>query len=147
MSLKQNAMRLEKLCQTQRLLVFQYEELGYQRAIPVLTEYATDGPEEKGKRQYEYFRARATHPQAMTADFHMWHNQVSVIICHTTKTVKFGPHGQLIMSLKGKRLGPALMAHVVAWLLRQNCDTYAIDPGSLSRVDAETNDARVQRNS
>jgi len=82
----------------------------------------------------------------MNANFHTWHNQVSVTVCHQTKTVKFGPTGQLIMAKRGIGLGPSLMACVMEWLLAQSISHYAIDPGSLSRVDASEDSDRLQRN-
>lgn len=144
--LKNAAYRLEKLCQVQHLLVYEYQTGTYRIVTPVITEHVHTGLDQGPADQYEFFRARATHRQAINANFHICHNQVSVTVCHQTETVKFGPSGQLIMEKRGIGLGPSLMACVIDWLLARGISHYAIDPGSLAGVDASNDNDRLQRN-
>lgn len=117
MTLKQASIRLEKLCQVEHLMVFEHHDSVGRVVIPVLTERAQTALFGGPAGQYEFFRARATHQSARGADFHSWHSQVSVTVCHVSKSVKFGPSGQLIMGRRGIGLGPSLMASVITWLI------------------------------
>ncbi|MBU4634043.1 hypothetical protein [Pseudomonas chlororaphis] len=146
MSLKNVSIRLEQRCQVKHLLVFQHQSGSYRSLLPVITEHVRTNLDYGPEGQYEFFRARATHPGAVNANFHSFHNQVSVTVCHVTKMVKFGPIGQLIMAQRGIGLGPSLMARVVGWLTAQRIPDYGIEPGSLSPVDASTEKDRLQRN-
>lgn len=146
MSLKIASNKLEQLCTVQDLLVFEYKTGFRHVVIPVITEHTKGGIDIDPNGDYEFFRARAAHPGVNRSSFHIWHNQVSVTLCHKTKQMKVGPTGQLIMNKQGIGLGPALMACVLTWLKNQNVDHYMIDPGSLSSVDADTTSAREQRN-
>ncbi|MBM5458671.1 GNAT family N-acetyltransferase [Pseudomonas sp. P66] len=128
------------------LLVFEHQ-IGNRRDVtPVVTEYTRAAVGSAPEGQYEFFRARAVHSSAMGSSFHGWHNQVSITICHLTKQVKIGPTGQLIMSHRGRGLGPALMACVITWLKERGVPEYTIAPGFLSSVDASSDAAREQRN-
>lgn len=145
-TLKQTSIRLEKFCQVEHLMVFEYHDGVGRVVIPVITERVQTALDGGPAGQYEFFRARATHQSALKADFHSWHSQVSVTVCHATKSVKFGPSGQLIMGQRGIGLGPSLMACVITWLISKKIPEYSIDPGSLSVVDAKTEPDRHQRN-
>lgn len=145
-SLKRASNLLEQRCQVRHLLVFESVSGYYRSIIPVVTEHVRTSLDNGPEGQYEFFRARAVHDHATNASFHLWHNQVSITLCHVTKQIKVGPTGQLIMATRGIGLGPALMACVLTWLKRQNVNDYTIDPGSLSPVDARTEKDRLQRN-
>lgn len=146
MSLKRISNELEQLCTVKDLFVYEVP-VGYRREVyPVITEYHRTDPESRHMGHYEFYRARTVHPAASGSSFHTWNNQVSVVICHQTQCVKFGPTGQLIMHKKGVGLGPALMSNVIEWLTKQDVADYAIEPGSLAEVDASSDKAREQRN-
>lgn len=146
MTLTTASNKLEQLCTVRDLLVFEHQ-IGHRRGvIPVITEHTRGSIDREPDGDYEFFRARATHPGAFRSSFHTWHNQVSVTLCHKTRQMKIGPTGQLIMAKRGIGLGPALMACVITWLKNQNVEEYTIDPGSLSAIDAGTDSAREQRN-
>lgn len=146
LTLKQASKRLENLCQAQHLMVFEHHNGVGRVVIPVLTEHVRTALDQGPAEQYEFFRARATHAAATKADFHICHNQVSATVCHITKSVRFGPSGQLIMGRRGIGLGPSLMAAVITWLENAAIATYTIEPGDLSHVDAKTESERHQRN-
>ena len=146
LTLKEASGRLENLCQAKHLMVFEHHNGVGRVVIPVLTEHVRTDLDKGPAEQYEFFRARATHATAPKADFHICHNQVSVTVCHITKSVKFGPSGQLIMGRRGIGLGPSLMAAVITWLENAAIPAYTIEPGDLSHVDAKTESERHQRN-
>lgn len=146
MSLKRISNELERLCTVKDLFVYEVPVGHLREVYPVITEYTRTSTESRHMGDYEFYRARAVHPEANGSSFHIWHNQVSVVICHQTKCVKFGPTGQLLMHKQGIGLGPALMANVIEWLTKQDVAAYTINPGSLSEVDARTDTAREQRN-
>lgn len=147
MTLKEASKKLERKCQVHRIYVYEFQRGDQRNVMPVITEHVRTQLEFDPVSEYEFFRARATHPNAAFGNsFHGFHNQVSVTVRHDTKEVKFGPSGHLIMSEQGIRLGPALMASVIEWLKSQDVSAYTIDPGWLSSVDAKTIEARVQRN-
>lgn len=95
---------------------------------------------------YELFRARAEKSGEIDSPFHPWGNSISVAVCHQTKTVMFGPVGQIQMYPEGYGLGPALMAKVIEWLQHSNLHSYNIAPGGLSDSTVKTEPARIQRN-
>lgn len=146
MSLKRISNELEQLCTVKDLFVYEVPAGDRREVYPVITEYTRTSSESRHMGNYEFYRARAVHPAASGSSFHTWNNQVSVVICHQTRRVKFGPTGQLIMHKKGVGLGPALMSNVIEWLTKQDVAGYAIDPGSLADIDASTEKAREQRN-
>ncbi|UMZ11910.1 hypothetical protein I9018_31345 [Pseudomonas sp. MPFS] len=146
MSMKDVSHQLELLCQVKHMFIFEYQVGSFRKVIPVITEHVRTSLNSSQQGQYEFFRARATHDHAITGDFHPYHNSVSVTLCHVTKQIKIGPTGELIMGTQGIRLGPSLMSCVLTWLKKQRVDDYTIDPGTLSRVDAETTKDREQRN-
>lgn len=146
LTLKQASRRLDQLCQAEHLAVFEHHNGMGRVVIPVLTEHVQTALDHGPAKQYEFFRARATHAHALNADFHLCYNQVSLTVCHVTQTVKFGPGGHLIMERRGIGLGPSLMATVIQWLQSKKIPTYAIEPGDLSRIDATTEVERLQRN-
>lgn len=147
MNLKEASKRLEGKCQVQRLYVYEFQQGDQRHVLPVITEHVRTLLEYGLGGEYEFFRARATHPgAAYGTSFHTYHNQVSVTVCHSTKEVKFGPWGQLIMAERGIRLGPALMATVIDWLKTQKLSAYTIDSGWLSNADARTKTDQIQRN-
>ncbi|MBF6043415.1 hypothetical protein HBO10_29580 [Pseudomonas sp. WS 5503] len=146
MSLKRISNELEQLCTVKDLFVYEVPAGDRREVYPVITEYTRTSPESRHMGHYEFYRARAVHPAASGSSFHTWNNQVSVVICHQTQCVKFGPTGQLIMHKKGVGLGPALMSNVIEWLTKQDVAGYTIEPGSLADIDASTEKAREQRN-
>lgn len=146
MSLKSLSHQLEILCQVERLFLLERQTRSGRVLFPVITEYAKSSLDIGNPGQYEFFRARTKSDEALHADFHPWWNSISVTVCHTTKAVKFGPTGQLIMHPQNVRLGPHLMACVIKWLECQNIADYTVENGSLSWRDAETDAARLQRN-
>lgn len=146
MTLKRISNELEQLCTVKDLFVYEVPIGDRREVFPVITEYTRTSPESRHMGHYEFYRARAVHPAASGSSFHTLNNQVSVVICHQTQCVKFGPTGQVVMHKKGVGLGPALMANVIEWLSRQDVGAYAIDPGALSEVDARADKAREQRN-
>lgn len=95
---------------------------------------------------YEFYRARASMPGTPKDHFHVWGNTISVTVCHTSKTVLFGPTGQIQMYPEGHGLGPALMANVINWLHCSGMRNYVIVPGSLSSGTVHTPDERIRRN-
>ncbi|MGE8063794.1 hypothetical protein [Pseudomonas sp. NPDC089569] len=95
---------------------------------------------------YDLFRARAEKSGVTNSPFHPWGNSISVAVCHKTRTVMFGPVGQIQMYPEGSGLGPALMAKVIDWLHKSELHSYSIAPGTLSDNTVKTDEARVQRN-
>lgn len=146
MTIKIASNELERNRTARELLVYEHS-IGPRRfVIPVVTEHTRSGIEIDPDGDYEFFSARASVSNMERFNFHDWHNQVSVTLCHKTKRMKIGPTGQLIMYQRGIGLGPALMACVIGWLKKQNVEHYTISRGFLSRVDAETDQDREQRN-
>lgn len=95
---------------------------------------------------YDLFRARAEKSDVVDSPFHPWGNSISVAVCHKTRTVMFGPVGQIQMYPTGSGLGPALMAKVIGWLHESKLHSYSIAAGGLSNDTVRTDEARIQRN-
>ncbi|MCI3943197.1 hypothetical protein K0038_00185 [Pseudomonas syringae] len=146
MSLKQISHQLEHLCQVEKLFLLENQTISRRVLYPVITEHAKSDLNIGSPGQYEFFRARTKSNEEPDADFHPWWNSISVTVCHTTRAVKFGPTGQLIMHPQNIRLGPNLMACVIKWLEHQDIANYTVENGLLSWRDAETDAARLQRN-
>ncbi len=146
MSLKPISHQLENLCQIEKLFLLERQTRFGRVLYPLITEHVKSGLDIGSPGQYEFFRARTKSDDALHADFHPWWNSISVTVCHTTRAIKFGPTGQLIMHPQNIRLGPNLMACIIKWLQRQDIADYIVENGSLSRVDAQTEAARLQRN-
>ena len=146
MSLKPISHQLENLCQVEKLFILEHQTRAGRVLYPVITEHAKSGLDMGNPGQYEFFRARTKSDEALHADFHPWWNSISVTVCHTTKAIKIGPTGQLIMHPQNIRLGPNLMACVIKWLERQDIADYTVENGSLSRWDAQNDATRLQRN-
>lgn len=146
MPLREASNQLARKCQIHNLFMYEYQRSDQRYLLPVITEHAhTDLELPEGR--FQFFRARATCPDAAFGEsFHRTHNQISVTVCHGTRTVKFGPYGDILMTERGIGLGPCLMACVIGWLKCENLDEYSVDHGKLVSNDAETESARLQRN-
>lgn len=148
MTIKNEALELEKVCQVHKLFVHEYQVGCENRQLPVITEHAQKYDFSTQTKVSEFYRARAYHGNGKSfRDFDPYANSISVTICHRTKLIMFGPFGLISMNPKGVRLGPALMGNVVEWLQRQrDLDDYIIQSGMLSDSDAKTDIDRIQRN-
>lgn len=148
MTIKNEALELEKLCQVHKLFVHEYQVGSEQRQLPVITEHAQKYDFNTQSKVSEFYRARAYYGNGNSfKDFDPYANSISVTICHRTKLIMFGPFGLISMNPKGVRLGPALMGNVIEWLQRQrDLEDYTIQPGMLSDSDTKTDIDRIQRN-
>ncbi|MBG6704316.1 hypothetical protein I5I84_00540 [Pseudomonas aeruginosa] len=139
--------RLEKLCAVSRFHMIKYQEYNWERFLPVVEERAAI-KESSPSIDAEIIRLRAFNDKGLfPCDFHSFESALSVVICHRTKEVHFGPTGHIIMRQRGVGLGSTLLATLIKRLVDKGLQEYAIDPGSLSDVDARTEEARISRNS
>lgn len=146
MMISEASKTLEKLCQPRQMYMHELRDGIYRHLTPVVTEYACSTAEFGPDGDFEFFRARAVHPNVQPDDFDPLHNQVSVTICHQTHAVKFGPIGRVLMDPESKKLGSGLMACVIGWLSTQNVGHYSVDPGRLAWIDASNDPNRLRRN-
>lgn len=148
MTIKNEAMDLEKTCQVLKLFMHEYSACGEIRQLPVVTEHAQKFDYDGRTPVSTFYRARAYAGNGHgVKDFDPYRNSISVTICHRQKLIMFGPFGAISMNPRGVRLGPALMGNVIEWLQRQrDLENYTVHSGMLSDSDSKTDNDRIQRN-
>lgn len=145
--LKTASQEMEATCKLDNLYLFESQPMEENNLLFIVaTEYDASPKTPDSSSQYEYFRARAERPYDHSDPLHRWDNSISATVCHSTKTVRFGPVSRIQMAPEGHRLGPALMAKVIEWLHSKDLHAYGIEPGSLSGSTVSTDKLRERRN-
>ncbi len=113
--------------------------------------FAADGETETAGYEFEYFQISAPTPHKKLGflppfQYKPTTNTFSATICHTTKTVRFGPVNAIKASPDKIGIGSALMGAVIEWLQGQHLTSYCVAPGSLAEAHAIEDEARKNRN-
>lgn|GEM_PF-3116880 len=113
--------------------------------------FAADGETETAGCEFEYFQISAPAPHKTLGllppfQYKPTTNTFSATICHTTKTVRFGPVNAIKASPEKVGIGSALMGAVIKWLQCQHLTSYRVAPGSLADAHAIEDEARTNRN-
>ncbi|MFG0765920.1 hypothetical protein ACF8Q9_03410 [Pseudomonas sp. TYF_15] len=114
--------------------------------------FAADGGTETAGYEFEYFQISAPAPHKISGllppfQYKPTTNTFSAIICHTTKTVRFGPVNAIKASPGKIGIGSALMGAVIERLQGQPLtSSYRVAPGSLAEAHAIEDEARKNRN-
>lgn len=135
--------KFEKKAIVLALKVFRSEIEG-DLILPVLLEHAESKDDFE---DLEYFRARTVNfASGIFGGLANTRDSVSVMVCHNTKSVKFGPKGHIIVTNNGRGVGSALMSSVIGWLQSKRLDDYQVRNGDLAIVDARTQEDQERRN-